>query len=98
MRYGNPSIDSALEKLEGCSDITVIPFISAYSSAATGSAVEKLLGPVARLWNIPEVKIIRDFYNHPGFITAYAERIKKSITGKKIDLILFSYHGLPDDI
>src|SRR5207253_3498771 len=37
MRYGKPSIPSALKKLSHCDSITVIPLFPQYSSAATGS-------------------------------------------------------------
>jgi len=96
MRYGNPSILATLEKLSDCNALTVIPLFPQYSSAATGSAVEKLLEPISQFWNVPEVKIIRDFYNHPGFISAYADLIRKHIDGKKVEMVLFSYHGLPE--
>jgi ferrochelatase len=96
MRYGSPSIDSALNKLNSCGSITVIPLFPQYSSAATGSAIEELLKPFSGQWNVPEIRIIRDFYNHPGFISAQAELIKQHIAGKNIDQVLFSYHGLPE--
>jgi ferrochelatase len=96
MRYGNPCIDSALEKLQHCNDITIVPLFPQYSSAATGSAVEKCMHHLASLWNIPAVTIVRDFYNDPGFIAACADIIKSSIADKQIDMLLFSYHGLPE--
>lgn len=96
MRYGNPSIASAMSKLVDATSLTVVPLFPQYSSAATGSAIEQVLKTLAPKWNIPQLKIIRDFYNHPDFIKAYAERIDEYIKDKKIDLLLFSYHGLPE--
>lgn len=96
MRYGHPSIQSALAKLSHCDSITVIPLFPQYSSAATGSAIEEVMSYFVRQWNIPEINIMRDFYKHPGFINAYSEVIQKNITHKKIDKIIFSYHGLPE--
>jgi ferrochelatase len=96
MRYGNPTIQAALKKLQHCNRLIAIPLFPHYSSAATGSAIAKLLHELAKQQNIPEIKIIRDFYNHPGFIESYAELIKKNIGNKKPDFILFSYHGLPE--
>lgn len=96
MRYGNPSIKAALQNLQHCSRITVIPLFPQYSSAATGSAIEKLLSVAAKQWNIPELVIKKDFYNDPRFIAAYADVINKNISNKKLDLLLFSYHGLPE--
>jgi ferrochelatase len=96
MRYGNPSIESALAKLDNCSSIKIIPLFPQYSSAATGSALAKVLKSISKRWNIPEITVVRDFYDNPGFIKAYADIIQKKIANKKIDKILFSYHGLPE--
>ncbi|MCD6039048.1 MAG: hemH [Gammaproteobacteria bacterium] len=96
MRYGNPTIQSALQKMKHCHRLIAIPLFPQYSSAATGSAIDKLLHELASQWNIPEIHIIRDFYKNTGFIESYAAIIQKSIDRIKLDSILFSYHGLPE--
>lgn len=96
MRYGHPSIESAMLKLKDCQKIIAIPLFPQYSSAATGSAVEALLRTLASQWNIPEIHIKKDFFNNPDFIHAYADIIKDNIKSKKVDSIIFSYHGLPE--
>lgn len=96
MRYGNPSIQSAFNKMRYCEDIMAIPLFPQYSSAATGSSIEKLLSVLSEQWNIPGITIQKDFYDHPGFIAAYAENIKKHMADKKSELMIFSYHGLPE--
>ena len=94
MRYGKPNIKSALEKLKSCEEIIIIPLFPQYSSAATGSAIDKTLNLIAKQWNIPAISTIRDFYNHPGFITAYSDIIKINL--KPDYHLLLSYHGLPE--
>lgn len=96
MRYGNPSIESAVDKLKDCQKIMAIPLFPQYSSAATGSAIEELLRVIGGRWNIPEMSIKRDFFNNPDFIHAYANVIKDHLKDKKIDMLIFSYHGLPE--
>ena len=96
MRYGNPSIESAIAKLKNCQKIIAIPLFPQYSSAATGSAVEELLRVLQHQWNIPEIIVKRDFFNNPDFINAYASIIKENICDKQIDKLIFSYHGLPE--
>lgn len=96
MRYGNPSIASALEELKDCERLIILPLFPQYSSAATGSALEKTLSLLSQHWNIPEIITVSDFYEDAGFIQAYADVIRDAIAGKKIDLVLFSYHGLPE--
>ena len=94
MRYGNPNIKSALLKLTDCQHITILPLFPHYSSAASGSALEHVLKQISRQTLIPHLTIIREFYQHPSFINAEVKRIKPYI--KDHDLILFSYHGIPN--
>jgi ferrochelatase len=96
MRYGNPSIKSAVSKLKSCEKIITIPLFPQYASASSGSAVEEFLRIISLQWNIPELVITKDFYNNPAFIKAYTETIQINLTSKKPDLIIFSYHGLPE--
>lgn len=96
MRYGHPNIPSVVNKLKNSESIIAVPLFPQYSSAATGSALEKLSASVATQWNVPALQIKKDFYADPGFINAYADLIRQHIHDKKIDLLLFSYHGLPE--
>lgn len=96
MRYGNPSIESALATLENCHTIHVIPLFPQYSSAATGSAIEKTLNLISKQWNIPALHVWRDFYDHPAFVLASADLIKQTMSKHAVDVVLFSYHGLPE--
>jgi len=95
MRYGNPSIESAIDKLKDCQKIMAIPLFPQYSSAATGSAIQALLEVLGQRWNIPELIIKKDFFNNSDFIYAYASLIRDNLKDKKIDRLIFSYHGLP---
>lgn len=94
MRYGDPSIKAALIQLESCSEITVLPLYPQYSSAATGSSIEKVLTLLANKATLPSLRIIRDFHQHPAFIAAVAESIKPYLVDN--EYVLFSYHGLPE--
>ncbi len=96
MRYGQPSIQKALEQLKYCYSLTAIPLFPQYSSAATGSAIEEMNHCLLKWWNIPELYIQRDFFNHPGYIASYAKNIQESIAHQKVDCLIFSYHGLPE--
>ena len=95
MRYGNPSLSVALARLQHCQRLIILPLFPQYSSAVTGSAIAKtwqLLDKRPRLFN---VTIIEQFYNDADFISAYATHIKKNIQQQAMDIMLFSYHGLP---
>lgn len=95
MRYGSPSIASALNKLDDVEHLIVVPLFPQYSSAATGSAIEKVYQEIKSKRTQPNLVVIRDFFSYPGFLDAQA----KLIAEKKVDPtshLLFSYHGLPE--
>lgn len=96
MRYGQPTITSALAEMKDCEQIIILPLFPQYSSAATGSAIAAALGSLQRQWNIPNIKIISDFHTHPMFIDASARLIKQQVDLSKIEKLIFSYHGLPE--
>ncbi|CDZ77500.1 Ferrochelatase [Legionella massiliensis] len=94
MRYGKPSLQKGLDQLKHCEQLTILPLYPQYSSAATGSALEKILSLIASKTTIPSLNLIRDFYQDPGFIRSQATLIKPELD--KNDYLLFSYHGVPE--
>lgn len=94
MRYGKPSLHTALKELQNCERITILPLYPQFSSAATGSSIEKVLQLLSPKKVLPSLKVIRDFYKHPSFIKAQATLIQPHL--KTHDFILFSYHGIPE--
>lgn len=96
MRYQNPSLRNTLHAIrqEGYSKIVVLPLFPHYASSTTSSVIEAVWDEI-RNWNvIPSVQTINQFYDHPLFLDAFAERIS-SYNPQDYDFVLFSYHGLP---
>lgn len=94
MRYGKPSIRTALNQLSQCESITILPLYPQYASATSGSSIAEVLRIISS-WNlIPSLEIIRDFFQHPAYIKAQAQIIKPYLYENAF--ILFSYHGLPE--
>ena len=98
MRYGEPSIESALRKLQQAdvSRVLVLPLYPQYSSASTGSSLEEVFRVASLLWNVPPLRIGEPFYEHPGFIDAFAAVASPIVEQLQPDHVLFSYHGLPE--
>ncbi len=98
MRYGEPSIESAMAKLfeRGVQEIRALPLYPQYSSSATGSTQEEVFRIAKQLRNITPVKFLLPFFDHPGFIGAFAEIGRKSLDEFRPDHVLFSFHGLPE--
>lgn len=98
MRYGSPSIASALERLvaQDLDRIVVAPLFPQYSSAASGSALDRVFELAGKLWNVPPLSSLAPFYDHPGFIKAFAAVARPVLDGFRPDHVLMSYHGLPE--
>jgi ferrochelatase len=98
MRYGNPSIESTLEKFNrlDLDRIVVVPLFPQYSAAATGTALEKVMQFYSKAWNVPSLEFIEPFYDQPGFYKAFAAVAKPYLENFRPDHVLFSYHGLPE--
>ena len=95
MRYQMPSIESVLEKLKGCLKITVIPLFPQYSSAATGSAMQKTMEVMSQWTTIPEVHFINSYPIQKEMIEAFCERAREQ-NFSHYDHVVFSFHGLPE--
>jgi ferrochelatase len=96
MRYGNPNIEAALKQLTNCDKLVIVPLFPQYSSAATGSAIEKTLSIITKQWNIPSIEVKSDFYANAGFIAACVDVIQKKVTTSVFEHLVLSYHGLPE--
>ena len=96
MRYQNPSLKAVLKtiKEKRFDKIVVLPMFPQYASSTTGT-ISQLVNTEIAKWNvIPELTIVSQFYDNPGFVKAFAAQIKK-YDPEKYDHIIFSYHGLP---
>lgn len=98
MRYGNPSIESKLDILLARSpeELIILPMYPQYSSASTGSTLEKVFSILGRKWNVPAVRVIGPFYADAGFLDSIAGIGRPYLDSFAPDHVLFSYHGLPE--
>ncbi len=97
MRYGNPSLSGLLQQLKQkpFEEILFFPLFPQYASSTTGSIAELVFKTIKSWETLPTIRLINQFYHHPAFIHAFAERIKQ-YHPRQYDHILFSYHGLPN--
>ena len=96
MRYQSPSLETALEKMRQLqvNKIVVLPLFPQYSSACTGSILQKVQDITSTWQTIPDIKFIHQFYDDALFINAFATR-GKSYNFDEYDHVVFSYHGIP---
>lgn len=98
MRYGSPSIKSALEALRdrGVERIVVLPLYPHNASSSTGSSLELVYRELGSWWDVPALSVIEPFYVDPGFIGAWKAIAAPMVDAMRPDHVLFSFHGLPE--
>lgn len=98
MRYGSPSIPDAIERLAAADveQLVVVPLFPQYSSAATGSALDRVYEVAGGQWNVPAMAAVPAFYDDPRFIDAFVEVAKPELERFDPDYVVFSYHGVPE--
>ena len=97
MRYGEPSIATALAELEaeGIDRLIVLPLFPQYASAVTASVSAEVFKSLSRRVDIPPVDILGAFYHEPDFAAAWAAAAGPGLREFNADHVLFSFHGLP---
>ena len=99
MRYGNPSIRSVLNKLQkqGCEKLIILPLYPQYAAATTATVCDEVYRTLMKMRWQPSIKIIPHYESHPLYIDALVNSLNKKIKeiNWKPDLILASYHGIP---
>ena len=98
MRYGNPSIKSALNELKeaNCRDIEVITLFPHYSATTVGSIFDAVSTEIKSWRWVPSIKFLNSYHDNPLLIEILSERIQKSFDSQgKPDKLVFSYHSIP---
>jgi ferrochelatase len=97
MRYGQPSIASALTELQaaGAERLLVLPLYPQYSAATTASTFDAVAAEL-RTWRwLPELRFIAQYHDDPGYLDALAAQIRADRAEPPGEKLLFSFHGLP---
>jgi len=98
MRYGNPSIASALAKLnaQNVARIVVLPLYPQYAESSFETAVVETKRRAAELGCADRLTFFSPFYDRPEFIDAFARNVHDRLTADPADHVLFSFHSLPE--
>jgi ferrochelatase len=79
MRYGEPSIAAALQRLPG--KVRVVPLYPQFARSTTASVRDAVGGGV---------DFVEQFHDHPAYIAALAALVEE-----RPDVLVMSFHGLP---
>ena len=96
MRYGQPSIASALAELRtaSCREVVLVPMFPQYSGTTTGSVIDAVRAAIDE----PErerLRIATAFFDDPEYVASLAARVREHVVDAEIDHYVFSFHGIP---
>lgn len=98
MRYGSPSINDGLAKLQqaGVDKIIVLPLYPQFSHTTTTSTFKAINTVLASWKSTPELSLIQNYHDHPAYITALANTVRTHWQQHaQPDVLLMSFHGIP---
>jgi ferrochelatase len=100
MRYGKPSLESAVDALiaKGCSKILLFPMYPQYAAATTASTYDAVFPRVLQRRWVPTLRVAEPYYAHPRYIKAQAKIINDHLSRLewKPERLVLSYHGVPE--
>jgi ferrochelatase len=99
MRYGRPSLESAVDKLidKGCSKILLFPMYPQYSAATTASTYDAVFPHVLKRRWVPTIRVAEPYFAHPKYVEALATTINDHVASMPYEpeRLVLSYHGIP---
>ena len=98
MRYGNPSLASAMEKLRaaGARRVLVLPLYPQYSCSTTASTLDAIAVAMKGWRWVPELRFINQYHDETGYIEALAASIREAWSEHaQPEKLIFSFHGTP---
>ncbi len=99
MRYGKPSIESAIDNLiaKGCKRILLFPMYPQYSAPTTGSTYDAVFAHLLNRRYVPTLRVAEPYYRNKKYIEVLAQVINQNIENMKIkpEYLLLSFHGIP---
>jgi len=98
MRYGQPGIAAAMEKLKqaGVTRVIVLPLYPQYSATTTASALDGVTAALQALTWQPELRIVEDYHADAAYIAALAETVREHWAANgRGERLLISFHGIP---
>jgi len=95
MRYGEPSLETALKQFSLDDDILVLLLYPQYANASSLTALDKLNELSLKRNHSGKFNIIESFYVDEDYIDALSLNTAPYLAEFQPDHVLMSYHGLP---
>ncbi len=98
MRYGNPSIASALQEFRSrdIEELVILPLYPQNSCSTTGSSFDAVAQVMQQHRFVPSQRFIADYHDHPLYIKALADSVRAAWQQHaQPDRLVISFHGTP---
>ncbi len=98
MRYGEPSVPSVLRALrdQGLRRVLVLPLYPQFAGSTTATAIDAVTRELQGWRNLPELRWVRNFHDHPAYLDALAAQVRSAwATRPPADKLVMSFHGVP---
>jgi len=96
MRYGSPSIQTALGALADCARIVVLPLYPQHAASSTSTTNARVMELAASAWDVAALDLVPAFFADPAFLDAWTAVAAPALADARPDHVLFSFHGLPE--
>lgn len=99
LSYGQPSIPSALDKLQaaGCRRILLYPLYPQYSGTTTAAGLDAAMAHLMTQVELPAIHWTRSYYQDEAYLQSLVQSIRDYWrTEGKPEKLLFSFHGIPE--
>jgi protoporphyrin/coproporphyrin ferrochelatase len=101
MRYGNPSLASALAGLaaQDCGRVLLVPLYPQYSAATTATACDKTFEALATMRRQPALRVAPPYFEDDVYIEAIAHSVADHLARLAVEpeVLLASFHGMPEE-
>ena len=98
MRYGNPSLESALEKFKknNVMKLLVIPLYPQAGSPTSSSTFDGIANVFSRWSWLPNIRFVNGYHDRKDYIDAITDSIRNKVPDlKNLEMLIFSFHGMP---
>jgi len=99
MRYGNPSTESVIRRMQeqGCERIVFFPLYPQYAAATTATANDQAFRALMKLRWQPAMRTVPAYHDHPAYIEALAQSVERAYAtmDERPTALVTSFHGLP---
>jgi len=99
MRYGNPGIADAVERMaQGCDRILAAPLYPQYCAATTATANDAVFAAFAAKRAQPALRTLPPYFDDPLYIEALRANLARQLGALDFEpeKLLLSFHGMPE--